>query len=112
MRGDILNKNNIDPIIIETISPANYDPNHDSVKKFFGAFTCSNRYKMPEEYNTERRSGPGPQAYSIDDNLVKQTRFNNLLVGGHAPKVSIAYVNNNPGPGTYENPFSIASTSI
>lgn len=53
----------------------------------------------------EKRSGPGPQAaHNIDMNLVRQSRYNNILLGGHAPKMSVVIDNNNPAPGTYEPP--------
>ena len=42
---------------------------------------------------------------------MKQTRFTNVLAGGHALK-SGRVIDTNPGPGTYDIPDSIADKSI
>ena len=57
---------------------------------------------MIEEIKNENTPGPGP-AYIPDDKIVKPTRYNNILLGGHAPK---DYFNpdKNPGPGEYTIP--------
>ena len=99
-RGDILNPLNIEPITFQNLSPCNYDPQPEKVKRFYGAFTLKARFKRSEEYALERRPGPAPNAYKIEDNLIQQTRYNNILVGGHAPKDSLQF-DKNPGPGEY-----------
>lgn len=108
---DIDNRRNLDFITIDTISPCNYNPKPEKVKRFAGAFTLKGRFKRAEEHQLEKRSGPGPQVYTIEDNIVKQTRYNNVLVGGHAPKDSLM-IDKNPGPGTYDPPNTIANISI
>ena len=55
----------------------------------------------------ERRPCPAPNTYKIEENLVTQTRFNNILAGGHAPKDGLQ-VDKNPGPGEYEFPNTIS----
>ena len=110
-RCDIDNRRNLDYITIDTLSPANYNPRPEKIKKFLGAFTLRPRYKQAEEHAIEKRSGPGPQVYTINDNLVKDTRFNHLLVGGHAPKDGLI-IDKNPGPGSYDLPNNIAEVSL
>lgn len=107
---DIDNRKNLDYITIDTISPCNYNPKPEKVKRFNGAFTLKGRFKRAEEHEVEKRSGPGPQVYTIADEVVKQTRFNNVLAGGHAPKDSLI-IDKNPGPGSYDLPNSLADNS-
>lgn len=110
-RGDILNSKNIDFLSLDTISPANYNPSVEKVKRFTGAFTCRPRFKRPEDHHIEKRSGPGPQVYTVEDKLVKQTRFVNVLAGGHAKKDSLV-IDKNPGPGEYVLPNTLADVSL
>lgn len=98
---DIDNPKNNEIQTIDTLSPANYNPKVDPTKKFYGAFTLKSRFKLAEEHQIEKRSGPGPQVYTIEDKLVKQTRYNHLLAGGHAPKDGLI-IDKNPGPGSYD----------
>ena len=95
---------------IETLSPANYNPRLEKVKRFYGAFTLKSRFKLPLEHQIEKRSGPGPQVYTINDNITKPTRYNHLLLGGHAPK-DCYIIDKNPGPGHYEPQNTIAVLS-
>jgi hypothetical protein len=110
-RVDILNYKNLDFLTLQNISPQNYNPQVEKVKKFTGAFTIKGRFKRPEDHHIEKRGGPGPQVYTLEENLVKPTRFNNLLAGGHAPKDSLQ-IDKNPGPGEYELPYTIAENSL
>lgn len=110
-RCDIDNRKNLDFITLDTISPANYNPQIEKVKRFSGAFTCRPRFKRAEEHQIEKRSGPGPQVYTIEDKLIKDTKYNYILAGGHAPKDGLI-VDTNPGPGAYELPNTIAQNSI
>lgn len=97
-RGDILNPKNVDFITYDTLSPANYNPRFEKVRRFTGAYTCRPKYKRFDELVHERKPGPGPQVYSIEEKLVKQTRFTNPLVGGHGLKNGLI-IDKNPGPG-------------
>lgn len=110
-RCDILNRRNLDYLTLDTLSPTNYNPRPEKVKKFTGAFTCRGRFKRAEEYAIEKRSGPGPQVYSIDEKLTKPTRYTDLLAGGHAPKDGLI-IDKYPGPGTYDNPDNIAEKVV
>lgn len=96
---------------MDTLSPLNYNPKPENVKRFTGAFTLKGRFKRAEEHHIEKRPGPGPQVYTIDDSLVKQTRYNNILCGGHAPKDGLI-IDKNPGPGSYDLPNNIAEKSL
>jgi hypothetical protein len=49
--------------------------------------------------------------YTLEEKLVKQTRFTNVLAGGHAKKNSML-IDENPGPGNYVLPFTIAEESL
>jgi hypothetical protein len=69
-RGDILNPLNIEAITFKNLSPCNYDPKAEKFKRFYGAYTLRSRFKPTEEYARERRPGPAPNTYKIEENLV------------------------------------------
>ncbi len=108
-RCDILDKRNQYPLTIDSLSPANYDPKFELVRKNYGKFTLKPRFKMIEEISLEKKPGPGP-VYIPDDKIVKPSRYDNILLGGHAPKDWMTF-DKNPGPGEY-NPPTIADNSF
>ena len=57
---------------------------------------------MIEDIKNENRPGPGP-AYIPDDKVVKPSRYDNILLGGHAPRDWFS-PDKNPGPGEYTIP--------
>jgi hypothetical protein len=57
---DILNRKNLDYLTMDTLSPLNYNPKPENVKRFTGAFTLKGRFKRAEEHHIEKRPGPGP----------------------------------------------------
>ncbi len=69
-RGDILNPQNIEPISFQNLSPANYDPMPEKVKRFYGAFTLKGRFKRAEEHAIEKRPGPAPNTYKQEDGIL------------------------------------------
>jgi hypothetical protein len=84
-RCDILDRRNQYPLTIDNLSPANYDPDFTPVRRNYGIFTLKPRFRMIEDIKNENRPGPGP-AYIPDDKIVKPSRYDNILAGGHAPR--------------------------
>jgi len=80
------------------------------VKRFSGAFTFRPQYKADYELQIEKKPGPGPQVYTLEEKLVKPTRYSNPLAGGHDKKNGLK-VDKNPGPGQYEVPNTLADES-
>ena len=101
-RCDIDDKNNQYPITFDTLSPTNYDPNFSQVKRNYGIFTLKPRFRMIEDIKNENRPGPGP-AYIPDYKIVKPSRYDNILAGGHSPRDWFS-PDKNPGPGEYTIP--------
>jgi len=101
-RCDILDRKNQYPLVIDGLSPANYDPNFNPVRRNYGIFTLKPRFRMIEDIKLEKKPGPGP-AYIPHDHVVRPARYNNILVGGHAPKNWHTF-DKNPGPGEYDIP--------
>jgi hypothetical protein len=101
-RCDIDDKKNQYPIEIANLSPVNYDPNFTPVRRNYGVFTLKPRFPTIEEIKHEQKPGPGP-VYIPHDHIVKPTRYNNILAGGHAAK-DYYKPDKNPGPGEYEIP--------
>jgi hypothetical protein len=64
-------------------------------------FTCSGKLPLLEEQHRLKQPHVSPERYDVNDELVRQTKYKKILVGGSCPKDSFA-VNSNPGPGEYE----------
>lgn len=47
---DIDNRKNLDYITLDTLSPLNYNPKPEKVKRFSGAFSLKGRFKGPEDH--------------------------------------------------------------
>ena len=71
-------------------------------------FSLGLRLPLIEEVHRLKQSANvSPDSYDIKDEIVRDTRFSKILVGGTAPKDGLI-INNNPGPGDYKEGNNIS----
>jgi|LauGreDrversion4_2_1035121.scaffolds.fasta_scaffold115950_1 hypothetical protein len=100
-RVDIDDRKILTQITFERVGPSSYTPLPERIKREPSKYSCGIKLPSVDDFLKKLKPNVSPSQYNIKDDIVKQTRFSKILVGGTMPKDGLI-IDKNPGVGQYE----------